>query len=59
MSNLTEALTHERLREVQRDAQRASVATEAAAVRRWHRVSLRARKAEQRHARRLDELSAR
>ncbi|WP_375490038.1 hypothetical protein [uncultured Jatrophihabitans sp.] len=59
MMSLTEALAHERLREVQRDAQRARLATEAAAVRRWHRVSLRARAAEQRHARRLDELAAR
>jgi hypothetical protein len=59
MSILTEALTRERLREVQRDAQRAQVAHEAAAVRRWRRVSQRASAAEQRHARRLDELSTR
>lgn len=59
MMSLTEALAHERLREVQRDAQQARLATEVAAVRRWHRVSLRARAAEQRHARRLDEFAAR
>jgi hypothetical protein len=59
MYTLTEALTRERLREVQRDAVRAQRASDVAAVRRWHRVSLRARAAHQRHARRLDELPPR
>lgn len=59
MFTLTEALTRERVREVQRDIQQARLASEVAATRRWHRVSLRARAAEQRHARQLDHASMR
>jgi hypothetical protein len=57
--SLTEALTRERLREVRRETERAQLASELAAIRRWHRISLRARAAQERHERRLDELSAR
>lgn len=59
MYAMYEALARERMREEQRRSRQARLARELAAQRRWHRVSLRARAAEQRHARCLDELLVR
>lgn len=56
MHTLTEALARERTREYHLHARRATLTREAAAQRRWHRVSQWAHAAEQRHASRLSEL---
>ncbi len=56
MYTMYEALAHDRMRDEQRRSREARLARELAAQRRWHRVSLRARAAEARHARRVSEL---
>lgn len=48
MFTMYEALARDRMRE--RDAQQLRVARELAAARRWHRVAVRARSAQHRHA---------
>ena len=48
MYAMYEALARDRMRE--RDAQQLRVARELAAARRWHRVAVRARSAQHRHA---------
>ncbi|WP_375476755.1 hypothetical protein [uncultured Jatrophihabitans sp.] len=58
MYTMYEALARERMLEEHRRAHEAHLASSLAARRRWHRVSLRARAAEARHARRLEVLSA-
>lgn len=52
MYSLHEALARDRMREHEQRSRDARVARELAAERRWHRVSLHARAAEARHARR-------
>lgn len=52
MYSMHEALARDRMREHEQRSRRARVARELAAERRWHRVSLRARAAESRHANR-------
>ena len=56
MYTMNEALARDRMRDEQRRSREAKLAKELAAQRRWHRVSLRARAAEDRHARRVGEL---
>ena len=56
MHTLTEALARERTREYHLRARRATLTREAAAQRRWHRVSQWAPAAEQRPASRLSAL---
>ena len=56
MYTMYEALARDRMRDEQRRSREAKLAKELSAQRRWHRVSLRARAAEDRHARRVDEL---
>jgi hypothetical protein len=48
MYSMYEALARERTRVSERDAQQRRVARELAAARRWHRLEVRARAAEQR-----------
>jgi hypothetical protein len=55
MHSMHEALARDRMREHEnrsRQGRQAAAARELAAARRWHRVSLHARAAEARHARR-------
>jgi hypothetical protein len=52
MHSMHEALARDRMREHERRSRQARLARELAAERRWHRVSLHARAAEARHARR-------
>jgi hypothetical protein len=52
MLSMHEALARDRMREHQRRSRHARLASELAAERRWHRVSLHARAAEARHAHR-------
>jgi hypothetical protein len=59
MFSMNEALARDRMRDHHRRSRQAALVRELAAQRHWHRVSMRARAAEQRHAQRLDELSAR
>jgi hypothetical protein len=59
MHSMYEALARERMREQAQHAREARLGRELAAERRWHRVAVRARAAEQRHARRAHHLSAR
>jgi hypothetical protein len=56
MYTMYEALARDRMRDEERRSREARLARELAAQRRWHRVSLRARDAEARHARRVSEL---
>ncbi|HZC52690.1 MAG TPA: hypothetical protein VE441_09355 [Mycobacterium sp.] len=48
-----EALARDRMREQEHRSRQARLARELAAERRWHRVSLHARAAQARHARRV------
>jgi hypothetical protein len=50
MYSMHEALARDRMREQEQRSRQARLARSLAAQRRWHRVSLRARAAEQRHA---------
>jgi hypothetical protein len=59
MYTLYEALARERMREEEQRSREAQLASSLVAQRRWHRVSLRARAAEARHARRLQALPVR
>jgi hypothetical protein len=59
MYTMHEALARDRMRDEQRRSQKAQLAREVAAERRWHRVSLRANAAQARHARRVQRLHAR
>jgi hypothetical protein len=53
MYSMHEALARDRMREHEQRSRQARVARELAAERRWHRVSLHARAAQARHARRV------
>jgi hypothetical protein len=53
MYSMHEALARDRMREHERRSREARLARELAAERRWHRVSLHARAAQARHARRV------
>jgi hypothetical protein len=53
MYSMHEALARDRMREREKRSRQARLARELAAERRWHRVSLHARAAQARHARRL------
>ena len=59
MYTMHEALARERTREGQRRSHDAQLARELVAQRRWHRVSLRAHAAQERHTRRVEQLQAR
>ena len=50
MYSMHEALARDRMREQEQRSRQARLARSLAAQRRWHRVSLRARAAERRHA---------
>jgi hypothetical protein len=50
MYSMNEALARDRMREQEQRSREARLARSLAAQRRWHRVSLRARAAERRHA---------
>jgi hypothetical protein len=52
MYSMHEALARDRMREHEQRSRQSRLARELAAERRWHRVSLHARAAEARHARR-------
>jgi hypothetical protein len=52
MYSMHEALARDRMRERENRSSEARLARELAAARRWHRVSVHARAAEARHARR-------
>ncbi len=56
MYSLNEALARDRMRDEQKRSRDATLARELAAQRRWHRVSLRARAAEKRHAHRAGQI---
>ncbi len=58
MYTMHEALARDRMREQQQRSHDAQLARELAAQRRWHRVSLRAHAAQERHARRVQRLQA-
>jgi hypothetical protein len=53
MYSMHEALARDRMREHEQRSRQARLARELAAERRWHRVSLHARAAQARHARRV------
>lgn len=53
MYSMHEALARDRMREKEQRSRHARVARELAAERRWHRVSVHARAAQARHARRV------
>jgi hypothetical protein len=53
MYSMHEALARDRMREREQQSRQARLARELAAERRWHRVSLHARAAQARHARRV------
>jgi hypothetical protein len=53
MYSMHEALARDRMREQELRSRQARLARELAAERRWHRVSLHARAAQARHARRV------
>jgi len=57
MMSMHEALARDRMREHQRRSREVRLARELAAERLWHRVSLHARAAEARHARRARQAS--
>jgi hypothetical protein len=52
MYSMHEALARDRMREQEQRSREARLARELAAERRWHRVSIHARQAQARHARR-------
>jgi hypothetical protein len=52
MFSMHEALARDRMREQEQRSREARLARELAAERRWHRVSVHAREAQARHARR-------
>jgi hypothetical protein len=56
MYSMHEALARERMREQEQRSRDARLARSLAAQRRWHRVSLRARAAEERHALRASQV---
>ena len=58
MYSMHEALARDRMRDHQRRSRQSELARELAAERRWHRVSQRARAAEARHHRRVQQLQA-
>jgi hypothetical protein len=53
MYSMHEALARDRMRESEQRSRQARLARELAAERRWHRVSVHARAAQARHARRV------
>jgi hypothetical protein len=59
MHSMYEALARDRMREHEQRAREARLARELAAERRWHRVSVRARAAQARHARRVSQVPVR
>ena len=59
MYSMHEALARERMREQEQRARQARLARELAAERRWHRVSVHARAAQARHARRASRVPVR
>jgi hypothetical protein len=59
MYSMHEALARDRMRERENRSRQARLARELAAERRWHRVSLHARAAQQRHARQLTRAAVR
>jgi hypothetical protein len=59
MYSMNEALARDRMREQEQRSRDARLARSLAAQRRWHRVSLRARAAEQRHAFRASQVESR
>ncbi|HEX3334847.1 MAG TPA: hypothetical protein VHS54_00200 [Jatrophihabitans sp.] len=58
MYALQEALARDRMREKEQRSREARLARALAAENRWHRVSLHARAAQARHARRVSRVSA-
>ena len=56
MHSMYEALARDRMREQELRSRESRLGRELAAQRRWHRVAVRARAAELRHARRAREL---
>lgn len=59
MYSMHEALARDRMREQEHRSREARLARELAAERRWHRVSVRARQAQARHAHRARRASVR
>jgi len=59
MYSMHEALARDRMREHEQRSRQARLARELAAERRWHRVSLHARAAQARHARRVSRAAVR
>jgi hypothetical protein len=59
MYSMHEALARDRMRDQERRSREARLARELAAERRWHRVSLHARAAQARHARRVSRVPVR
>ena len=59
MYTMHEALARDRMRDQERRSREARLARELAAERRWHRVSLHARAAQARHARRVSRVPVR
>ena len=59
MHSMYEALARDRMREHEQRSREARLARELAAERRWHRVSVRARAAQARHARRVSQVPVR
>jgi hypothetical protein len=59
MYSMHEALARDRMREQEQRSREARLARELAAERRWHRVSLHARAAQKRHARRVSRVPVR
>ncbi len=57
MYAMHEALARDRMRESEQRSRQARLARELAAERRWHRVSVHARAAQARHARRVSQAS--
>jgi hypothetical protein len=58
MYSMHEALARDRMREQEQRSREARLARALVAERRWHRVSLHARAAQARHARRVNRVSA-
>jgi hypothetical protein len=58
MYSMHEALARDRMRESEQRSREARLTRSLAAQRRWHRVSLRARAAEERHALRASQVVA-
>jgi hypothetical protein len=59
MYSMHEALARDRMREHEQRSRQARLARELAAERRWHRVSMHARAAQARHARRVSRAAVR